>query len=239
MDLSGEYRIPAPKQKVWEALNDPEVLYQCIPGCESLEKVSDEELAAKMTAKVGPVKAKFSGTVTLSDIDAPNSYTLSGEGKGGAAGFGKGTAKVHLTEDNGETVLTYNADAQVGGKLAQLGARLIQGTARKYADDFFSSFSRIVAGKELPAEATTEAVPAPEPEQAPSPAPEPVPMPEPELEPAAAPASQPAPEAASEPAPEPTPTPASTEEEGTKGLPMAAWIIGVIAVVLALLLLFG
>ena len=146
MDMTGEYRIGAPRQQVWEALNNPDVLRQCIPGCDELEQLSDTELVAKVTAKVGPVKAKFSGGVTLSDIAAPESYTISGEGKGGAAGFAKGSARVSLVDDGGDqTVLHYEAHAQVGGKLAQLGTRLIGGTAKKMADDFFGRFSQVVA----------------------------------------------------------------------------------------------
>src|SRR3954447_14433616 len=151
MDMSGSYRITAPREKVWAALNDPEILKQCIPGCEEIEKHSDTELTAKVTAKVGPVKAKFAGKVTLSDIDPPNGYTITGEGSGGAAGFGKGGAKVALVEDGAETVLTYTAHAQVGGKLAQIGSRLIDGTARKMADDFFAKFPKVVDHPAKPA----------------------------------------------------------------------------------------
>src|SRR3954447_17691063 len=146
MDMSGSYRITAPREKVWAALNDPEILKQCIPGCEEIEKHSDTELTAKVVAKVGPVKAKFAGKVTLSDLDPPNGYTITGEGTGGAAGFAKGGAKVHLadTPDGAGTVLAYTVQAQVGGKLAQIGSRLIDSTARKYADDFFARFAEIV-----------------------------------------------------------------------------------------------
>jgi carbon monoxide dehydrogenase subunit G len=141
MDMTGEYRIPAPREAVWKALNDPEVLKQCIPGCDELEKKSDTEYAAKVTAKVGPVKAKFGGNVTMSDLDPPSSYTISGEGSGGAAGFAKGGAKVRLTEDGGATVLSYTVNATVGGKLAQIGSRLIDSTAKKMANDFFGKFA--------------------------------------------------------------------------------------------------
>jgi hypothetical protein len=144
MDMTGEYRIEAPRDKVWEALNDPEVLRQAIPGCESIEKQSDTEMSAKVTAKVGPVKASFTGQVTLSDLDPPNSYRISGEGKGGAAGFAKGGANVRLEPDGDATVLKYEVNATVGGKLAQLGARLIDGTAKKMAGEFFSEFARVV-----------------------------------------------------------------------------------------------
>ena len=145
MDMSGSYRITAPREKVWAALNDPEILKQCIPGCEEIEKHSDTELTAKVVAKVGPVKAKFAGKVTLSDIDPPNGYTITGEGSGGAAGFGKGGAAVKLGPDGEDaTLLDYTAHAQVGGKLAQIGSRLIDGTARKMADDFFAKFTQVV-----------------------------------------------------------------------------------------------
>lgn len=144
MDMSGSQRIEAPRERVWEALNDPEILRQCIPGCEVVDKVSDTEFAAKVVAKVGPVSAKFSGKVTLSDMDPPNGYTISGEGSGGAAGFGKGGAKVTLEPDGGATLLSYTAHAQVGGKLAQIGSRLVDATARKMADDFFTRFTAVV-----------------------------------------------------------------------------------------------
>ena len=137
MDIKGEYRIEAPREKVFAALNDAEVLKACIPGCESLDKLSDTEMTAKVRLRIGPVSAAFSGKVTLSDIDPPNGYKISGEGQGGVAGFAKGGAAVKLTEDAGATLLAYDVDAQVGGKIAQVGARLIQGTARKLADQFF------------------------------------------------------------------------------------------------------
>ena len=144
MDMSGEYVIPAPRKDVWEALNDPEILKQCIPGCESVDKTSDTEFEAKVTAKVGPVRAKFTGKVTLSDINPPNGYTISGEGSGGAAGFAKGGAKVSLSDDPEGTKLSYSVDATVGGKLAQIGSRLIDSTAKKMANDFFSTFADLV-----------------------------------------------------------------------------------------------
>ena len=155
MQMTGEYRIEAPRETVWAALNDPEILKQAIPGCEEIEKVSDTEFTAKVKAKVGPVSAKFSGAVTLSDLDPPKGYTISGQGKGGPAGFAKGGAKVSLEEDGGATILRYEANAQVGGKLAQIGSRLIDATAKKMADDFFSSFAEVVAGP-APAEAALE-----------------------------------------------------------------------------------
>ena len=146
MNLTGEYRIPALRQDVWEALNNPEILEQCIDGCQELSKDSDTQFSAKVTAKVGPVKAKFSGKVTLSELDPPNGYKISGEGQGGVAGFAKGGATVKLDEDGGDTVLTYTANAEVGGKLASVGSRLVEGVAKKQADDFFGKFSQIVGG---------------------------------------------------------------------------------------------
>lgn len=159
MDMSGEYLVPAPRQKVWEALNDPEVLKQCIPGCEEVNRTADNAFDAKVSAKVGPVKAKFTGAVTLSDIEPPNGYTISGEGKGGAAGFAKGGAKVALEDADGGTLLKYDVNAQVGGKLAQIGARLIDSTAKKMANDFFKTFSEVVgeAGEAPAAEAPAAA----------------------------------------------------------------------------------
>lgn len=140
MEMSGEHRIPVPREKVWAALNDPQILKESIPGCQELEKVSDTEMKAKVLAKVGPVKATFNGDVTLSNINEPASYTISGEGKGGAAGFAKGGADVALDEDGDGTILRYSAKAQVGGKLAQLGNRLIDATAKQMADQFFKAF---------------------------------------------------------------------------------------------------
>ena len=145
MEMNGEFRIPAPRQRVWEGLNDPEVLKQCIPGCQSLEKVSDTEFNGKVVASVGPVRATFGGKVKLSDLDPPQSYTISGEGSGGVAGFAKGGAKVNLAEDGAATLLTYAVQAQVGGKLAQIGSRLIDGVARKMANDFFGHFAAAMA----------------------------------------------------------------------------------------------
>jgi len=148
MDMTGEYRLGAPRSKVWEALNDTEVLKQCIPGCEEIEKLSDTEMTAKVTAKVGPVKARFGGKVTLSDLDPPNGYKITGEGSGGVAGFAKGGATVSLHEDGGATVLSYIVNAQIGGKLAQLGARLIDSTSKKLATEFFAKFAQVVAPQE-------------------------------------------------------------------------------------------
>jgi uncharacterized protein len=146
MEIKGEYKIAAPREKVFAALNDPTILQACIPGCESLEKTSDTEMKAKVRLRIGPVSASFSGKVTLSDIDPPNGYKISGEGQGGVAGFAKGGAVVTLRDDGGATVLDYNVDAQVGGKIAQVGARLIDGTARKLADEFFGKFAATIGG---------------------------------------------------------------------------------------------
>jgi carbon monoxide dehydrogenase subunit G len=170
MDMTGEVRIPAPRSKVWSALNDPEILKQCIPGCEEIIKSSDTEMSAKVRAKVGPVSANFSGKVTLSDLDPPNGYKISGEGTGGPAGFAKGGATVHLTDADGGTLLSYVVEANVGGKLAQIGSRLIDGTARKMAGDFFAKFSEVVGGSP----AAAEAVAAPQPASIPAPAPVPM-----------------------------------------------------------------
>ena len=144
MTMSGEQQLTAPREQVWAALNDPEVLKACIPGCESLEKLSDNEFAAVATNRIGPVKARFKGKVRLTDLDPPNSYKISGEGDGGIAGFAKGGASVTLTEKDGGTLLSYNVDAQIGGKLAQLGQRLVNGAAKKLADDFFTKFAAAV-----------------------------------------------------------------------------------------------
>ncbi|WPZ33056.1 carbon monoxide dehydrogenase subunit G [Thalassobaculum sp. OXR-137] len=149
--MTGTQTIPAPRQTVWEALNDPDVLKECIPGCEEIERTGDHGFTAKVSAKVGPVKAKFAGAVELQDLNPPESYTIVGEGKGGAAGFAKGGAKVHLEEttENGEpaTILTYEVNANVGGKLAAIGSRLIDSTAKKYANDFFEKFKEIASNR--------------------------------------------------------------------------------------------
>ena len=146
MDMTGEQLIALPQRKVWEALNDPEVLKACIPGCESLEMTADNEFSAVATNKIGPVKARFKGKVRLTDLDPPNGYKISGEGDGGIAGFAKGGAVVGLVPKDGGTLLTYNVEAQIGGKLAQLGQRLINGAAKKLADQFFARFADAVRG---------------------------------------------------------------------------------------------
>jgi uncharacterized protein len=171
MDMTGESRISAPRAKVWAALNDPDILKRCIPGCEEVEKLSDTELAAKVTAKVGPVKAKFGGKVTLSDLDPPNGYKISGEGSGGVAGFAKGGATVRLVDDGTGTLLTYTVEAHVGGKLAQIGSRLIDATARKMADDFFTRLNEVVGAPAAPAPVEEAPVMAQPPSAAPQPMP--------------------------------------------------------------------
>ena len=145
MDMTGERRIPAPRQKVWDALNDPAVLKAAIPGCKTLEKLSDDSLRATASVKIGPIAAQFTGKVQLLDLDPPNSYRIAGEGQGGVAGFANGGAKVRLADDGAFTLLTYEVKAQVGGKIAQLGARLIDASAKQMADQFFDRFSAEVA----------------------------------------------------------------------------------------------
>jgi carbon monoxide dehydrogenase subunit G len=223
MDMNGEYQIAAPRQRVWEALNDPEVLRLCIPGCEEIVKLSDVEWTAKVTAKVGPVKAKFGGKVTLSDLDPPNGYTITGEGTGGAAGFAKGGAAVKLVDQGDGTLLTYTVKAQVGGKLAQIGSRLIDGASRKMAEEFFGNFAArlgapvadVGAGDgvetRIEAIATDEiaALDGPAPAEAASPAPV---LPEP-------------------------PRPAPVERAGGRLSPLV-WVGGLVIVIIAILLVF-
>jgi uncharacterized protein len=144
MTMTGEIQLAASRQTVWDMLNNPEVLKATIPGCESLEKTSDTSFAAVAVTKIGPVKARWKGKVRFSDLDPPNSYRISGEGEGGVAGFAKGSAKVSLSDKDGGTLLTYDVDAQIGGKLAQLGQRLINSAAKKTADDFFVKFAAAV-----------------------------------------------------------------------------------------------
>ncbi|WP_085586533.1 SRPBCC family protein [Thalassospira mesophila] len=151
MEIKGEYLIDAPREKVWALINDPDVLAKCIPGCDDLQGTPEEGFSARVTTKIGPVKATFNGAVTLSNVNPPESYTISGEGKGGVAGFAKGGADVLLVDEGGagqQTRLTYNVKAQVGGKLAQLGSRLIDSTAKKLAGEFFTN---LVAQMEEPA----------------------------------------------------------------------------------------
>ncbi|MGO1075511.1 SRPBCC family protein [Inquilinus sp. CA228] len=257
MEMTGEHRIAAPRSVVWEGLNDPEVLRRSIPGCDTLEKTSPTEMTATVTAKVGPVKASFGGQVTLSNLNPPESYTISGEGKGGAAGFAKGGADVKLVEDGDGTMLRYAVKANIGGKLAQLGARLIDGTAKKMADDFFTRFAaemeqRAGAGAAAPAPTPAPApaaaapeipVPTPVPAETvvtpPSPAEapgfataEPIPAPQP------VPATEPAPKPAPAVAPPPRPAPPPVAEERRGGLSPAVWITALVVIVLVLLYLY-
>src|SRR4030095_11954216 len=144
MELTGQERIAAQRARVWQALNDPEILKACIPGCENIELLSPTEMKARITVKLGPIRASFSGQVTLSNLDPPNGYTISGEGSGGSAGGAKGSAKVRLVEDGDGSLLNYRVTSQVTGKVAQLGARLIDSAAQKLAGDFFARFNEQV-----------------------------------------------------------------------------------------------
>jgi uncharacterized protein len=170
VELQEERRIAAPRERVYAALNDPEILRQCIPGCETLTKTGDNQMEATVLIKIGPVKARFSGAVELKSLNPPESYTIAGEGKGGAAGFAKGHADVRLTADGAGTMLKYDVKADVGGKIAQLGSRLIDSTSRKMAGDFFAKFAELVekseAGGALDAAASLERPSAEPPEAA-------------------------------------------------------------------------
>jgi len=141
MEMSGEQLIPASQQETWDALNDPEVLKACVPGCEAIDLIAGNEYQVQMVARVGPVSAKFKGRLTLSDIQPPSSYSIAFEGQGGPAGFAKGGAQVRLSPQNGGTRLAYDVKASVGGKLAQIGSRLVDAAAKKVADDFFRNFT--------------------------------------------------------------------------------------------------
>jgi uncharacterized protein len=143
MTMTGEIQLASPRKAVWIKLNDPAVLKACIPGCEELEKTDDHGFRAIARMTVGPVSARFKGKVTLSDLDPPNGYKISGEGEGGVAGFAKGGARVDLAEKDGGTLLSYRVEAQIGGKLAQLGQRLINGPAKKLSDEFFANFAKV------------------------------------------------------------------------------------------------
>jgi carbon monoxide dehydrogenase subunit G len=204
MDMTGERRIPAPRETVWQALNDPEVLKASIPGCESLEKLSDTDMKATAAVRIGPISARFTGNVHLADIDPPNGYTISGEGQGGVAGFAKGGAKVHLDDDGLGTLLRYDVHAQVGGKIAQLGARLIDASAKQMADAFFDRFSAHLAP---PAAAAAPVTAAPaEPRRAPPPPPSAI-------------------------------SPLALVPREPFGLPLVAWIGGVIYLFIVILIL--
>lgn len=212
MEMTGEYKIPAPRQQVWEALNDPEVLATCIPGCQELNKESDTELSATVKSKVGPVSATFKGKVTLSDIDAPNGYKISGEGTGGVAGFAKGGAEVKLVDDGDGTLLTYTATGQVGGKLAQIGSRLIDSTAKKMANEFFGKFADVVGGDNAAPEASASAPAA-----------------------AAPAAAEPTP--AATPAPAAPEAPAAAPAQSGGGISPVVWVGGLIVAVVVVLAL--
>ena len=235
MKMNGEFRVPTDRETVWRALNDPEVLKDCLPGCQEIEKTSDTEMTATLVIKVGPVKATFAGGVTLSDLDPPNGYTLSGQGQGGAAGFASGEARVRLVADGGETVVQYECDAKVGGKLAQIGSRLIDSTAKKLARQFFDSFAGKLGGGEeggedeaaVPASAAAE----PPPEAAPA-------------EPAPSAPEASATDAGDAPAPaepgEPTAAapPPLAPAAPRAGLPTAVWAGAVVVVAVVLILVF-
>ncbi len=225
MDMTGEYRIAAPRQKVWDALNDPEILKQAIPGCETITKHSDTEMSATVRAKVGPVSARFGGKVTISDRDPPNGYRISGEGTGGPAGFAKGGATVTLREDNGETVLSYKVDANVGGKLAQIGSRLIDATARQMADNFFAKFAQIVVSSNAGAVASTGTPVANVGAAA-------------EAPPVAVAVMPPPPGASVEMPPASRPTPSSAPVSENKRLSPAVWVTALAVVVIVLLYIF-
>jgi len=218
MDMTGERRIEAPRQTVWLALNDPAVLKASIPGCEALEKTSDTDMKATAAVKIGPISARFTGAVHLADLDPPNGYTISGEGQGGVAGFAKGGAKVQLADAGTGTLLHYEVHAQVGGKIAQLGARLIDASAKQMADAFFDRFSREVAPPPAPMAATAAASMA------------------------AHEASPPAPAAYAAPRPTANPPPLSISPFALVprepfGLPLAAWIGGAVYLFMLLLIL--
>ena len=159
MEMTGSERIEASRSRVWSALNDPDILRQCIPGCKSLDVTGENRMAAQVRLKIGVVSATFNGEVTLEDINAPESYRIVGEGKGGVAGFAAGSASVALAEADGATVLTYACHAQIGGKIARMGSRLIDATARKLATQFFSTFNQLVS-EETSDAAEPDSVPA-------------------------------------------------------------------------------
>lgn len=165
MEFAGEHVIPAPIDRVWDGLNDPEILRRSIPGCTDMSRTGENEFTATVVTKVGPVSATFKGKVEITDLDPPNGYTLSGRGQGGAAGFAKGAARIRLSEDAEGTRLAYTADVEIGGKLASVGGRLIQSVAKKNAEDFFTAFSNVLTGKapapEAVAAGTEPGTPAP------------------------------------------------------------------------------
>ncbi len=251
MDMTGEHRIEASREAVWEALNDPEVLKESIPGCQELTKEGDTDFTATVKAKVGPVSAKFSGAVTLSDIDPPNGYTISGEGKGGAAGFAKGGAKVNLEDDGGATLLKYEVNASVGGKLAQIGSRLIDSTAKKMAGQFFAKFAEVVESRSAGSggDAADDAAPAPAAEAAPpaaaeaKPAPEaPPPPPPPSAEPPAGsdtPTTEPDEPAPQPPSDGPLAPPPDQAAQPASAMNPYVWVGAVAGFVIVLLLIWA
>ena len=160
MQLTGEQRVAAPRQRVWEALNDPEVLRASIPGCQTLEKEGDDSYVATVEVKIGPIGARFKGAVKLADLDPPNGYTLSGQGNAGVAGTARGDARVRLADDGGGTLVSYTVDAEVGGRLAQLGGPIIEATAKQLAGKFFAKFDEVVTGRAKPSQ-TPQAAPSP------------------------------------------------------------------------------
>jgi hypothetical protein len=211
MDFSGRYLIPASPEIVWAALNDAEILKSCIPGCEKMTKTDDTHFEAVVTLKIGPVKATFKGNVALENLDPPHRATLKGEGQGGVAGFAKGEAEIVLAPEDNGTVLTYTAKANVGGKLAQIGQRLIDGAAKQIADDFFGRFAGAIAA----ASAVGSAGPAGEVVLDSSmPSIEPPPMVDGEV----------------------VPEPVSSKREGVAP---EIWVVGLVAVIIILLVLFG
>lgn len=216
--MVGEQRIAAPRQKVWEALNDPDVLRASIPGCQSLEKEGEDRFNAIAEVKIGPIGARFRGNVTLTDLDAPNGYTIVGQGNGGIAGSAKGSARVRLSDDGAGTLVSYEVDAEVGGRMAQLGGPIIDATAKQLAGKFFSRFGEVVAGDEA---ARASAAAAPEPAAAADPVPE-----------AAAPSpSGSAPAAAAVPAPvtAPAPLPARASAAGFPWSWIGALVVAIVA----------
>ena len=244
MKMSGEFRVPTDRETVWRALNDPEVLKDCLPGCREVEKTSDTEMTATLVIKVGPVKATFAGGVTLSDLDPPNGYTLSGQGQGGAAGFASGEAKVKLIEEGAETVVQYECDAKVGGKLAQIGSRLIDSTAKKLAKQFFDSFAATLGGG---AESEAEDGTAPGPDAAAANPPEAPPVPSPELPPRRRlmqvmrpkpPPGLPGPGAHAEASSAEASPPPLQPATQRSGLPTALWAGAVVVVAIVLILVF-
>jgi carbon monoxide dehydrogenase subunit G len=207
MEFSGRYAIPAPPEAVWAGLNDPDVLKTCIPGCEQLEKTSPTDFLATARLKIGPVSATFKGKVALSELDPPHRCILTGEGQGGVAGFAKGDAEVLLAPDGNGTVLTYRAKANVGGKLAQIGQRLIDGAAKQIADDFFERFAKAVAAPSAATE-TAEAVAA-------------------------------SVEGIAPPPPGVRAQLQAVEQKRREGLAPEIWVVGLLAIVAILLVVFG